>query len=135
MYFLIHYEYGVEFSYNRVGCFGNLYIVENFFHNFFVCSISRLVFTAFLHSNRGDVSSFARKFFSFAVFPQTFFLLLVRAVCFDRVYLVKQDLFLQSRLYVEIIMEISLELNEVYKLNGLGLILSKEESYMFIICK
>ena len=67
------------------------------------------------------------------MFPQTFLLSLVRAVHFDRVYLVEQDFSLQSSLYVTL--EISLELNEVYKLSGFDFILSKEENYRFMICK
>ena len=48
-------------------------------------------------------------------------------------YLVMQDYFLLSKLYVSL--EISLELIEIYKLGDLGLILCKEKNDWFVICE
>ena len=52
----------------------------------------------------------------FAGFLLSFFLLLIRAMCFNSVYPVKQDFFLQSRQYVSL--ENKLEIFEIFKLCG-----------------
>ena len=71
------------------------------------------VFTAYLHSSRGDVSSFARKNFIFLGISTVVFRVNNSGVSFDLMYLVMQGSFLLSKLYVSL--EISLVLIEIYK--------------------
>ena len=76
------------------------------------------VFTAYLHSSRGDVSFSAKLNFIFLGISTVVFRVNNSGGVF-RPYLVMQDSFLLSKLYVSL--EISLELNEIYKLGDLNL--------------
>ena len=100
--FLIHDEYGIglkaEFpnrSTSKWQSESNGYQCK-----LFICAWSTSVFTAYLHSNLGDVSSFVRSFFYFVVFLLLFFLLIIQVVGFYWVCLLMQDSFLLSKLYV-----------------------------------
>ena len=80
---------------------------------------SRPVFTAYLHSNRGDISSFVRKNFVFGGISTVIFLVFISGGAF-RLSVSGKEFFLQSRLYVSL--EISILLIEICKLCGFCLI-------------
>ena len=64
----------------------------------FVCLVSESIFTAYLHSSRGDVLFFAIKNFTLiGCFSTVIFRVMVRVVYFEQVCLMKQVFCLLSK--------------------------------------
>ena len=106
VFFLIHDECGtglnVEFpiSLLRNDYSGNQILIVSVVT--FFSALLGSIFTAYSHSGHGDFSSFARNNFIFCGISTVVFLVLIQVIFFDWVYLVMQDFFLQSKLYVSL---------------------------------
>ena len=93
----------------------------------FIWDLSRSVLTAYLHSNRGKVSSFARRNLIICGFSSVFFLFIIQVVYFYSKYWVVQGFFLLSKLNVSL--GVLLKLIEIYKLYKL-----KSINFEFYYC-
>ena len=85
-----------------------------------MCALSRSVFTAYSHSNRRDVLSFAWKNLYFTLFLPSFFFVINSGSVLRLSVSGSTQVFLQSRIYLSL--RILLEIVKIYKLYGSDLV-------------